>query len=67
MPYPPILNFPSYLRAKDESTLGTPGAEEAINTAMAVINDADDDAVRGHHLGDGSDVIEALLQAASVP
>jgi hypothetical protein len=67
MSYPPVLDLQSYLRAKDEASLGTPGAEDAINVAMAVINNSDDDAMRGHHIGDGSDVIKALLQAAFVP
>jgi hypothetical protein len=67
MSYPPVLDLQSYLRAKDEASLGTPGAEDAINMAMAVIDNSDDDAVRGHRIGNGSDVIEALLQAAFVP
>jgi hypothetical protein len=67
MSYPPILDLQSYLRAKDEASLGTPGAEDAINMAMAVIDNSDDDAVRGRCIGDGLDVIEALLQAAFVP
>jgi hypothetical protein len=67
MSFPPIIDLQSFHRAKDESHLGTPGAEDAIKAAMAVINNSADDIVRGHHLGNGSDVIEALLRAAFVP
>jgi hypothetical protein len=47
MSYPPILDLQSYLRAKDEASLGTPSTENAINAAMAVIDNSDDNAVRG--------------------
>jgi hypothetical protein len=67
MSFPPVIDFLSFLKAKDEATLGTPGTDEAIKVAMAVIDAAADDAVRGRHLGDGSDMIEALLRAAFVP
>jgi hypothetical protein len=41
--------------------------KDAINAAMTVIDNAADDAVRGHCLSNGLDVIEALLWAAFVP
>jgi hypothetical protein len=66
MSYPPVIDLLSYHRAKDDATLSVPGADDAINTAMAVI-DNHNDSIRGHHLGDGSDVIEAVLRAALVP
>jgi hypothetical protein len=62
-----IIDLQSFHRAKDESHLGTPGTEDAIKAAMAVIDNSADDVVRGHHLGDGLDVIEALLRVAFVP
>jgi hypothetical protein len=67
MSFPPIIDLQSFHRAKDESHLGTPGAEDAIKAAMAVINNSTNNIVRSHHLGDGLDVIEALLRAAFVP
>jgi hypothetical protein len=67
MSFPPVIDLQSFHRAKDESHLGTPGAEDAIKAAMAVIDSSADNVVRGHHLGDGSDVIEVLLRAAFVP
>jgi hypothetical protein len=66
MSYPPVINLPSYHRAKDDAALGVPGADDAINTAMAVI-DNHNDSIRGHRLDDGSDVIEVVLRAALVP
>jgi hypothetical protein len=67
MSFPPIIDLQSFYRAKDESCLGTPGAEDAIKAAMAVINNSTDDIMRGHCLGDGSDMIKALLRAAFIP
>jgi hypothetical protein len=67
MSYPPVLDIQSFNRAKDGHILGTSGTDEAIKAAMRVINFTDDDTVRGHHLDDGSDMIESLLQAALVP
>jgi hypothetical protein len=61
MSFPPVINLQSFHRAKDESCLGT------LKAAMVVINNSADDIVRGHHLGDGSDVIEALLRVAFIP
>jgi hypothetical protein len=67
MSYPPIIDLQSFLRAKDEASIGTPGAEDSINAAMAVIDNHKDDAIRGHCLSNGLDVIEAILRAAFVP
>jgi hypothetical protein len=67
MSFPPVIDFLSFLKAKDEATLGTPGADKAIKAAMAVINAAANDTVQGCRLGDGSDMIEALLRAAFIP
>jgi hypothetical protein len=67
MSYPPVINLQSFLRAKDEASIGTPDAEDSINVAMAVIDNYDDESIRGHRLGDGLDVIEALLRVAFVP
>jgi hypothetical protein len=67
MSFPPVIDLQSFHRAKDESHLGTPGTEDTIKAAMAVIDNSTNDVVRGHRLGDGLDVIEAILRAAFVP
>ncbi|KAH9952273.1 hypothetical protein BGW80DRAFT_1470841 [Lactifluus volemus] len=67
MSYPPILDIQSLNKAKDDRTLGTPGAAEAIKAALEVVCNIPDDIQRGHRLGDGSDVVEAALRAAFVP
>jgi hypothetical protein len=64
--YPPVLDLQSYLRAKDKASLDTSSAENAINMAMAVINNFNNDAVWGCHISDGSDMIKAILWAAFV-
>jgi hypothetical protein len=67
MSFPLVINLQSYHRAKDESTLGTPGAEDAINVAMAIIDNSTDNIIRGHHIGNGLNMIKVLLQDAFVP
>jgi hypothetical protein len=67
MSYPSVIDLLSYLRAKDEATLSTPGTNNVINMAMAVINNYDNKAIRGHHLSNGLDMIEAIFRAAFIP
>jgi hypothetical protein len=67
MSYPPILDIQSFNRAKDNHILGIPSADEAIKAAIRVIDATNNNTMRGHHLSNGSDVIELLLQAALVP
>ncbi|KAH9959892.1 hypothetical protein BGW80DRAFT_1464549 [Lactifluus volemus] len=67
MSYPPILDIQSLNKAKDDCTLGTPGAAEAIKAALEVVCNIPDDIQRGHRLGNGSDVVEAALRAAFIP
>jgi hypothetical protein len=64
--FSPVIDLQSFYRAEDEFTLSIPSAEDTIKAAMAVIDDATNNTVRGHHLSDGSDVIEALLWVAFV-
>jgi hypothetical protein len=66
MPYPPILDFQSFDKAKDDRILGVPGADKAINVAVEVICSLPED-IQEHRLGDGSDVVEAALRAALAP
>jgi hypothetical protein len=67
MPYPHIIDLQSLNKAKDDRTLGIPGADEAIKAALNIVCNIPDDVQRGHRLGDGSDVVEAALRAAFVP
>ncbi|KAH9982059.1 hypothetical protein BGW80DRAFT_1247044 [Lactifluus volemus] len=67
MSYPPILDIQSLNKAKDDCTLGTPGAAEAIKAALEVVCNIPDDIQRGHRLDDGSDVVEVALRATFVP
>jgi hypothetical protein len=67
MSYPPVIDLQSFLRAKDEATLDTPSTDKAINVAMAVIDNHNNKAIKGHHLGNGSDIIKVVLRAAFIP
>jgi hypothetical protein len=66
MSYSPVINLQSYHKVKDDASLGIPGTDDVINAAMAVIDNYND-SIKGCCLGDGSDVIEAVLWAAFVP
>jgi hypothetical protein len=67
MSFPPVIDLQSYHRAKDESSLGTPGAAEAIKVASEFIDSLPLDIRKGCHLSDSSGVLEAALKAAFAP
>jgi hypothetical protein len=67
MSLPPITDLQSFLFAKDQCKLGTPGADKAIKAAVKVIEAIPKDISNGCRLGDGSNVIKVALQAALAP